>query len=178
MAGNPTKQRNDTPKNISSRPKLRHTSYMATFRLRSNTYRAEVVRKGIRRSASFASMDAAQAWARTAETEILGHDGTPPIQAHLAATCDPEIADCILEKEAILSLTRWGRVCGVYFLVQDGEIVYVGQSIDVHYRVSCHRREGKQFDAYTIIACTPPRLADLERYYIKTFAPALNISGL
>lgn len=52
---------------------------MATFRKRGDAWRAEVVKQGIRKSASFPTKAAAQAWAASIESEIaLGKSGQFP----------------------------------------------------------------------------------------------------
>lgn len=63
---------------------------------------------------------------------------------------------------------------GIYFLVMDGEIVYVGQSIDIPSRISRHRREGKEFDSFAYLLCEKEQLDELESLYITAFMPWLN----
>lgn len=65
---------------------------------------------------------------------------------------------------------------GVYFLIRLGEIVYVGQSVDVLSRIARHRREGKQFDAYSYIECERDDLDRLESLYIRALVPEGNLS--
>lgn len=70
-------------------------------------------------------------------------------------------------------------VCGVYFLIDaSGEVVYVGQSIDVHVRVAQHRRERvKQFATCKCIPCPRYRLDELEQHHIRALDPRYNIVG-
>src|SRR5215471_15785284 len=44
---------------------------------------------------------------------------------------------------------------GVYFLLYEGEIVYVGQSKDVLARLGQHVTAGVRFDDYRFIECSP-----------------------
>lgn len=70
---------------------------------------------------------------------------------------------------------RYDRVSGVYFLIFDGEVVYVGQSLDCHTRLATHFREdAKTFDSSYIVRSTPHDLNDLEALYIKKFKPKFN----
>lgn len=65
--------------------------------------------------------------------------------------------------------------CGIYFLIQNNEIVYVGKSNSVYFRISQHLKHGtKKFDSFAYIECSEEQLDVLEaRYYLK-FRPAYN----
>lgn len=84
-------------------------------------------------------------------------------------------------KEQILATSRFSPVdhCGVYFLIIDEEIAYVGQSTNIHRRVSEHfrdsKRDGISFDSYTYVLCKPSELDALEAIYIEKFAPEWNV---
>jgi hypothetical protein len=68
---------------------------------------------------------------------------------------------------------------GVYFLVNDGQIVYVGQSIDVGGRVRTHVADpAKQFTHAAWIPCEPARLDAVERFWINALRPAYNRAGM
>ncbi len=62
---------------------------------------------------------------------------------------------------------------GVYFLIAAGEIVYVGQSVNVFARLASHQR-GKDFDRFGYITCDLADLDTVEARFIKAFRPALN----
>lgn len=69
----------------------------------------------------------------------------------------------------------YDKVCGIYFLMEDGEVVYVGQSVNCHSRISDHvRLEQKQFDSVYIIRADREALTQLENLYIKKFNPKYN----
>lgn len=63
--------------------------------------------------------------------------------------------------------------CGIYFLIKDSEIVYVGQSIHIHGRVKTHQKD-KEFDRVFFVGCTRDELNQLEAKYIRQFEPRLN----
>ena len=65
---------------------------------------------------------------------------------------------------------------GVYFLIRDGDVVYVGQSVNVLDRISKHRREGKVFDSFAFMECQASHLDRYEQMYIEAFVPELNKS--
>lgn len=72
-----------------------------------------------------------------------------------------------------------GIVSGVYFLIRDGEIVYVGQAIDIASRVYAHSRGliRKHFDAYYGAPCAPEYRDVIEAAYILKFRPEYNGNG-
>jgi excinuclease UvrABC nuclease subunit len=81
-------------------------------------------------------------------------------------------------KEKILSdATDIPTVCGIYFLIKNNEIVYIGQSINIHHRITNHCRD-KDFDKVSIIECNKASLDDLEKEYINKFQPIINLEGM
>jgi hypothetical protein len=67
------------------------------------------------------------------------------------------------------------HVCGVYFLLRQDTIVYVGQSINVLTRIADHKREGiKNFDRIFVVQCSAVELNHLEALYIDKFRPIHN----
>lgn len=65
---------------------------------------------------------------------------------------------------------------GIYFLIKDKEVIYVGQSLDVFHRMARHRRDSREFDSFAYIECEKERLDELESQYIAAFVPPLNLS--
>jgi hypothetical protein len=128
-------------------------------------------------------MEKARAWAENAEQTILAQEA--PHRLLLAPLKPHEINGARLASEGLVAteaeisaLPRFRLSCGVYFLFDGDEIVYVGQSTDVHSRVASHRLSWKQFDSYTYIPCRIDQLTELEGYYIKILQPQLNRAGL
>lgn len=64
---------------------------------------------------------------------------------------------------------------GVYFLIKNGLVVYVGQSSNVEKRIITHRNSEKQFDSYRVISCDESLLLYYERRWIKRFKPKYNL---
>ena len=66
-------------------------------------------------------------------------------------------------------------MCGVYFLLSDQKIVYVGQSINVHYRIADHFAKGIiPFDRFHIVPCDSRDVDHLEALYIDALRPKYN----
>ena len=67
-------------------------------------------------------------------------------------------------------------ITGVYFLYSEDEIVYVGQSLDIHFRIGEHRKaNSKIFTHYSYFQCKFEVLNIEERKYIKKHNPKYNI---
>ena len=60
---------------------------------------------------------------------------------------------------------------GVYFLVENEEIVYVGQSVNVYSRISQHVIK---FDKFAFVPCPVNLLDRLESFYIHVLRPRSN----
>jgi len=64
---------------------------------------------------------------------------------------------------------------GVYFLIKDDEIIYVGQSRNIIYRIGVHSRK-VEFDSFSYIEVDEELLSIVEQSFIKRFNPRLNIN--
>lgn len=74
-------------------------------------------------------------------------------------------------------ITRKSRrveyLTGIYFLISNGKVVYVGQTTNVVARVSNHVPV-KKFDRWAYVTCDPDQLNEWERAYIEKFDPIYN----
>jgi hypothetical protein len=146
---------------------------MATFIQRGNRWRAQVQRNHVRAGATFATLDEAKMWAKSAERSM------PPCpvgarRKRLSRELLPTGYRLLSRSELIALAIPYKRICGVYFLFRDEEIVYVGQSADVHRRLMAHRNRIK-FDAVAIVPCDEDTLCIAEAYYIAGLRPAHNL---
>lgn len=84
----------------------------------------------------------------------------------------------LLDEDDILLLAGIRKKrCGIYFLIKGEEIVYVGQSTNIFYRVGQH--EGvKDFDTFTYLECDKEHLDLLEARYITKIKPKYNFNSL
>lgn len=83
----------------------------------------------------------------------------------------------VLSKAQILSnsleLGSNDELEGIYFLIKNKEIVYIGRSINPKSRINKHQKE-KDFDSYIIQPTFGKNAAKLEGKYINKFSPKLN----
>lgn len=67
------------------------------------------------------------------------------------------------------------KECCVYFLINDNDIVYVGFTTDLNYRLKTHK-VNKVFDKFYDIKVEDIKSGlMLEKYYIQKFKPAYNV---
>ncbi|WP_321905206.1 GIY-YIG nuclease family protein [Paraburkholderia tropica] len=153
---------------------------MAAIQKRKNSWRAQVERMGIRKSMSFPTKAEALRWATCIEAELLAGPPAPIKRAPVKRASRPKFyptptVDNLLSIEEIVAASSpYCAVVGVYFLIQDNELIYIGQSTDVHGRISQHRKDGKPFDRFYIIECPVEMLSLTESKYILMFQPPLN----
>lgn len=75
------------------------------------------------------------------------------------------------------SIERWCQyphVCGIYFLVSNKEIIYIGQSNLIPRRIFQHRDNLVEFDSLTWFECPELFLSTIESYYIARIRPRFN----
>lgn len=77
-------------------------------------------------------------------------------------------------KQILDAALPMGTQIGIYFLIKQDEIVYVGQSIDIFRRIGRHKAEGKEFDSFSFIQCEKEKLDYYESIYIGAFVPEQN----
>ena len=76
------------------------------------------------------------------------------------------------ETDIVSAANTWELATGVYFLIDSGRVVYVGQSVNVYARIASHH--DKVFDSFAFIPCCKEMLDNLESLYIHILRPALN----
>jgi hypothetical protein len=107
-----------------------------------------------------AAVDIAERSNREAEKEIIDGSAKSALFSH---------------QEIIGQSYPLGGYPGIYFLISKGQILYVGKSTDVEFRLGQHRARRKiEFDSVFIIECPATELARLEARYIRTLRPPLN----
>ena len=91
-------------------------------------------------------------------------------------TTQHDLASVEAEKKAlIIKAVSSEPVIGIYFLIKQNEIVYIGQSINLHSRMASHKISRIfDFDAYSWVECDKSDLGDTEAEYILRFKPVLN----
>lgn len=77
------------------------------------------------------------------------------------------------EEEMVDASCNVDGFSGIYFLIENGVVVYVGQSTNIFNRLQSHSQK-KRFDAVTILLCSPYKLDSMESIYIHSLRPKLN----
>ena len=81
--------------------------------------------------------------------------------------------DMLSEAEIVSRAQHRLIFSGVYFLIKNDRIVYVGQAQDVDLRIEQHRQD-KDFDSFTYVQAFGGQLDVLESMYIHHYQPELN----
>lgn len=86
------------------------------------------------------------------------------------------MADLLSEDELyeISIPVRRNRLCGIYFLFRDDELVYVGQSIALLSRLNEHIRSNKLFNRVAFQHFLACELDEIEAEYILAYRPEYN----
>jgi excinuclease UvrABC nuclease subunit len=93
-----------------------------------------------------------------------------------------EVAMDLLSEQKIVDMKEpFENIPGIYFLIKDDKIVYVGKSVHIPARIRLHSCPGlktinqkKDFDYYAYITCEEDKLDLYEQAYIKKFQPWYN----
>ncbi|MDE1545956.1 GIY-YIG nuclease family protein [Dechloromonas agitata] len=151
---------------------------MASIAKHKSGWRAQLYVGGVRESAVFDEEFEARAWAKRREGELsiikdafikarrFNRSHRIVLDASIAYSAD----------EIIANSRSLEKTCGVYFLVKEERIIYVGKSRDVYKRIGQHEKT-KQFDRITVIECSERDVDRLELIYIEKFKPILNVLG-
>jgi len=102
------------------------------------------------------------------------------LEGKLAALKSWEVAvlvpDALFDLREKLVMHSIPQATGVYFLLRENVVVYVGQAVSVLRRVHDHLAEGlKKFDAVAWLAVPPAQMHRVEREWIQRLRPEYNI---
>lgn len=79
------------------------------------------------------------------------------------------------ESEILARAVALNSLSGVYFLIRDGKVTYVGQAKNVMARINAHIGE-KQFDSFSFLPVAADKLDAIEALYIVWLRPAENVT--
>lgn len=155
---------------------------MASISKHKEMWRAQVFKCGQRKSKVFPTKEKAEKWADDMEAKLQalsdrfnGISASPGIPLSAPVAVLRALSKVPHSRgEILLSSVPHIVNSGVYFLLRGTEIVYIGQAVDVLYRISRHRREGRVFDAFSYITCEEDGLDELESLYIRALVPEDN----
>lgn len=82
--------------------------------------------------------------------------------------------DVIAQLPGIEWLSPVSHICGIYFLVHQGDVIYVGQSVNVVARLPGHK--GKEHDDVFFLRVPQSELDVVEAEFIRILKPPLNVS--
>lgn len=155
---------------------------MASIMARGNSsWRARVIINGRRYDRSFKSESLAKAWASSMNPETAGIFALrDAAQDHRIAAVAPLRQREAIKKasyspaEIVAASMQLADQVGIYFLMQCGQVIYVGQTKRLLARLEQHRKDGRKFDAFSFIPCAASRLNELERTYVEMLMPPEN----
>jgi hypothetical protein len=147
------------------------------------TWRIQIEICGVRKSRTFKDEASAIEWANQ-KTRVLKQAGALRLkeaESALATAVPKRMLEALRSvphdlHDVLRAAIPAASFTGIYFLILGGDVVYVGQSIDILNRISKHRREGKEFDSYAYMLCEREKLNDLEALYITALMPWLNFT--
>lgn len=152
-------------------------------RTKQGTWRVQIECKGTRRSKTLPTEAAAKVWADSVEGRLRAKAEFDAAAANtFLATMVPKrmlsaLADAPYGlKEVLEAAIPAHTMTGIYFLIKDDEVVYIGQSVDVLHRIARHKRDGRDFTAFAYMLCERDELDRLEATYIAALMPWLNHS--
>jgi hypothetical protein len=161
---------------------------MASITQHNSGWRVFVHKHGQRKTKVLSTYAEASAWAEDQERRLdgvkarfLSEKESATLDLPLLTAIPVSVLDAIRTVphciyDVISAAIPVKQNTGIYFLILNNEVVYVGQSIDLLGRVSRHIRDGKRFDSYAFLSAPKEKLDELERKYIRAFVPVDNIS--
>lgn len=154
---------------------------MPSIRKRGHTWRAETHVEGKRTSKTFKTQALAVAWAERQECRTAG---MPLLRAALSEhrilpLIPKRFKDAVdranyTEREILACAFPIQFESGVYFLIRDHVITYIGQTTCVLRRILKHSVNGKVFDSFAFIPAPLDQMAELEQVYIALLLPPEN----
>jgi hypothetical protein len=66
--------------------------------------------------------------------------------------------------------------CGIYFLIKNGEVVYIGQTINYPIRLKAHDIQKMDYETVKFIECAQDKLSFYEKRWIQRFLPKHNVA--
>lgn len=153
---------------------------MKNVERRGERFRAQIYSRGVRLSKTFASEAEAGAWLCAQRLALVEGARLSPLPTNRRRTDYATVTFSAMRGtplESVDSIIAAAqpreKVCGVYFLIAGGSVVYVGQSTDVHYRVAYHA-QFRAFESYHVIPCPESEACLLESRYILAINPPWN----
>lgn len=152
---------------------------IATIRQRGSRWQAIIRMHGANSVSTHSTREEAKAWAddETNRIRALIPDGVQRRRGR--ELYQYRLAAPLSAAQIIAKSMPYPAVRGVYFLIRDGAVAYVGKALNIAARLSRHGcPSGKPFDRYHfVIVPEGEDLLKLENAYIAALQPALDISN-
>lgn len=145
---------------------------MPSIQKSGDKWRAQIAVRGKRESRSFRTQREASAWAYSREASIKNQD-------ELRRNFEEKFYGVSFDKDMSEEKLMTAKVpvcnfCGVYFLLDNNKIVYIGKSTNIISRIAEHAKKGRTFSHYYAMPCSAEGLDDLEKEMIRRFMPEQN----
>lgn len=149
---------------------------MASITKERNKFRVHLAVSGHRESKVFNTKSEANLWAKVRTSELISKFGAHSKPKNLIPPNKREKRTKLpaSDKEIFSNKIELGILCGIYFLLKDQQVVYVGQSTNIFCRVADHLLS-KEFDSFSYFECDRKDLTDFEAAYINKYKPKLNV---
>lgn len=161
---------------------------MAYIRKTKDGWRAEVEKCGVRKTKCFSLLDDANSWAEHTEQRIKMKSERLTLRERLInaeTLLGTSIPKRVLQaigqvphdlSEVLSAAIPLKNLSGIYFLIKNRDVVYVGQSVNVLHRIGRHKLEERDFDGYAFMECAREDMNRLEALYIDAFIPEMNMA--
>ena len=143
---------------------------MATYLKYRDGWRVQICVQGIRESRSFESKREAKEWAQEREWKLKypGKKEREEKNRNSSNTTPQQTTSQIVKNALPLNLS-----VGIFVLIKDGNIVYIGKSLDLQETIKQYLNS-KKFDHINVIECPEKNLDKYFEHYIAIFNPVLN----
>jgi len=154
---------------------------MASITSERGKFRASVCVNYKRKAKIFDTEDEARRWADNERSSMAVMDARRSFGDKLLSMMPVRVLDALTKirhshADVVRNALPYEIESGIYFLILNDEVIYVGQSVNVLDRIGKHRREGRFFDSFNYLPCPKELMNELEESYILAFMPKMNSS--
>ena len=146
---------------------------MACISQSQKGWRAQVYVNGIRKSKMLRTKREAKIWAYQQEMELRQlHQKRKEFYEKLGVEELSNLPDILSLRMEVPAYP------GIYFLMLDEEIIYIGKSTNVLTRLAAHIEKGRKFTHFYAIPYPVEELDKKEQYYIDLLKPSQNKNSI
>jgi len=148
---------------------------MASIIKENSKFKAVIRRNGFATKVKrFLTYESAKEWADKVENFI---DESKLKNSHIKMWQEATMGESFdLDlKDILKNKINFIKTSGVYFLILNNEIIYIGMSNHLFRRINQHLNDGKIFDSFYYMKSKLDNCKALESFYIKKFKPKFNV---